>query len=661
MSSPRQSRRPPARSRPVARLRYRLDLALSRGSLAIIGYLALTTLLITAAAAGVLTALHLSGINGGPKLGFAEAFWQSTLRMLGRGAFATDQHWVTRILSLGVNLVGIFLAGTLIALIMAAVNQRILGLRKGRSPVLESNHTLVLGWSPRLPVILSELVLANANQRRAAVVVLAERPKDAMEDDLHRLLPDTGTTRIVCRTGDPSKPADLALANLAGARSVIVLADEDGDAAVVKAVLAVRSLDPDFEHTHLVAEMGSLHHAETLRSLTDHRIATVQAEQVISQVTAQACHQSGLAGVFRDLLGFDGDDIYITSVPQLVGHTYADAQLAFSSSSVIGVCRAGHDHAEPARRRSSSPRATRSSRSRPTTTPCGPAACGWQPEIEVSTDVAFDEPPQRIAIIGWSRIGAEVIGELDQVLGDGSTIDLLVEGAHGSGDDVVLPQLKHCTATVRMLRHGPDALIEAIGSSDYDQAIVLGYRHHMSASKADARTMLTLLALHKAWAGLPHRPRIVAELLDRANVDIAQTIDVDDFIVSDELSSLMLAQVSERLELADVFHELFTASGAFISLRPAALYAPTHTVSFGSVVAAASARGESAIGYRVGRRAVTLNPSKSARVTLNDGDTVLVLGARSVRPGPDARSFPARMIDGDSLNGARRTAPPVID
>jgi Trk K+ transport system NAD-binding subunit len=546
----------------------------------------------------------------------------------------------------------------LIALIMTGVNERISRLRKGRSAVLEANHTLVLGWSPRLPVILSELVQANANHRRAAIVILAERPKDEMEDELRRLLPDARTTRIVCRTGDPSRPADLSLVNVAGARSVIVLADAEGDAAVVKTVLAVRSLDPDFEHTRLVAEMASVHHATTLCSLTDNQIATVQAEQVISQVTAQACHQSGLAGVFRDLLGFDGDDIYITSVPALVGRTYADAQLTFNTSSMMGVCRDDLVTLNPPADFvfAEGDEVIAISADDDTVVLSGIRPV---PEVEVSKDEPFEEPPQHIAIVGWSRIGAEVIAELDQVLGDGSTVDLLIEGSHVSDDDVALPRLAHCTANVRVLKHGPDALLEALAKKTYDQAIVLGYRHHMSASKADARTMLTLLAMHKAWADQPQRPRVVAELLDRANIDIAQTIDVDDFIVSDELSSLMLAQVSERIELSAVFHELFTASGAFISLRPAALYAPAHTVSFGSIVASASLRGESALGYRIGKRAVVLNPPKSTRVTLSPSDSVLVLGERIARPSDDPEStiFPARMIPRVSLNGAKLPAP----
>jgi hypothetical protein len=205
----------------------------------------------------------------------------------------------------------------------------------------------------------------------------------------------------------------------------------------------------------------------------------------------------------------------------------------------------------------------------------------------------------------------------------------MVDGHHFTAADIVLPHYEHCTVDVHVLPPGPEALIDAIALTDYDQAIVLGYRHGVGASQADARTMLTLLAMHKAFSGRPHRPRVVAEMLDRANVEIAQTTGVDDFIVSDELSSLMIAQVSERIELHDVFHELFDAKGCFVSLRPVGLYTSETTVSFAAIAAAAIDRGESALGYRAGAGPVTINPAKSTVVSLAAGDQVLVLGPRT--------------------------------
>ena len=199
---------------------------------------------------------------------------------------------------------------------------------------------------------------------RAAFVVLADRPKDEMEDELRRLVPTPDNTRVVCRTGDPGKPADLQLVNIERR----ALGDRAGRRGRATPVWS-RPCSPCAASTRrstapaLVAELESANHAETLRSLTDGRIATVQADQVISQVTAQACHQNGLAGVFRDLLDFDGDEIYFSRVPELAGHTYREVLLAFDTSAVIGRVPRRRRRCSTRPPTSCSPTTTRSSRS----------------------------------------------------------------------------------------------------------------------------------------------------------------------------------------------------------------------------------------------------------------------------------------------------------
>ena len=82
-------------------------------------------------------------------------------------------------------------------------------LRKGRSRVLESGHTVILGWSPHVFEIIRELVLANENKPRSCIVLLADHDKVEMEDSLRDHLPDTGRTRVVCRRGSASVAATL--------------------------------------------------------------------------------------------------------------------------------------------------------------------------------------------------------------------------------------------------------------------------------------------------------------------------------------------------------------------------------------------------------------------------------------------------------------------
>ena len=617
-----------------AKLRYRFDLALSRGPLVVIGYLGLVMLAIIVVASIFIWAFQLKGVNGGEPIGSPfDAFWQAMLRVVDSGTFAADATWPTRLVGLFITICGIFLAGSLIGLIASAVDLQIEQLRKGRSTVLESGHTLVLGWSPRIATILSELVEANANQRKAAFVVLANVPKDEMEDELRVRVPETRTTRVVCRTGDPSSPADLAMVNVGGARSIIVLAGDEGDAGVVKAVLAVRSVDPEFANAHVVAELDNAGHAATLRTLTEGRIVTIQADEIIAELTAQACHQAGLAAVFRELLDFDGDEIYFTAVPELVGVAYRDALLAFGTCSVLGWIRDdGIVELNPPGDATFGPGyeiiTVAEDDDTVVFTGVGPA-----PDVSVDTTVDFDEPAQRILMIGWSDLGPGVLRELDEFLTPGSTVDLVVdpELIAGELDDLEppLPETTNCTITLHRGGRGPEGLMEMAGQG-FDQAIVLGYRDPVPVSEADARTMLTLLTFDKAFRGAARRPRVVAEMLDRANVAVAQTIGVEDFIVSDELSSLMIAQLSERLELHKVFDELFDADGCFVALHPAPLYAtPGSSTSFAEIVAAASQRGQTAFGWRVDATGeVVVNPAKSAAVAFAEADQVLVLGPR---------------------------------
>ncbi len=117
-------------------------------------------------------------------------------------------------------------------------------LRKGRSRVIETGHTVILGWSDQVFTVVSELVEANRSRRRPTVVILAEKDKVSMEDRLRHRLETTRNTRVVCRTGSPLDLTDLEMVNLNGARSIIVLAPEgataeDADAYVLKTLLAI--------------------------------------------------------------------------------------------------------------------------------------------------------------------------------------------------------------------------------------------------------------------------------------------------------------------------------------------------------------------------------------------------------------------------------------
>lgn len=171
-----------------ARLRYHFDSQLSKGAWVLIAWLSAAALSLVIVGAGIVTIFGL-GINNGQSVGFAEAFWQNLLRLLDTGTLAGDNGWFLRLVSLVMTVSGIFVATSLIGLMATSLDQRIAGLRRGRSAVIEQGHMLVPGWSTRVYALVAELVVANQNQRGRVVVVLASEDKTAMEDRLRAAIP----------------------------------------------------------------------------------------------------------------------------------------------------------------------------------------------------------------------------------------------------------------------------------------------------------------------------------------------------------------------------------------------------------------------------------------------------------------------------------------
>lgn len=612
-----------------ARLRYRFDLALSRGPSVVIAWLGLVTLLLLVVTALVLTAFSVTGVNGSDDdLAIGEAFWQALLRVVDAGTFAGDTGWPTRIIGLGITLAGIFIAGSLIGLIANAVDQQIEALRRGRSTVVEHHHTLILGWSPRVPAIVRELIVANESEKSSAVVIVANVEKIEMEETLRAEVGDTRNTRIVCRRGEPWLPSSLELANASRARSIVVVG-EGGDAVTVKTLLAVRAITGDESSIPVIAAVGARATGTSLEALLGNRLTTLCSDDVVAELTAQACRQRGLSSVFRELLDFDGDELYFAAFDELVGSTYQEAQLAFERCAVIGRLQGGRVELNP-----------------PANTVLAPgdeliAIAGDDSEFLLSgrTDsysvLPAEEPSgaarrRRVVIAGWSDLAPRVVAELDEFLEPDAEIELLVDPQRV---DVETARAALTTANVRLelteLTAGPETLAAHAARTAFHEVIVLGYRDAIDPEEADALTLLTLLAFRQVRQHEPVGPvRIVAELLDQRHAPLAAASGADDFIVSDELTSLMLAQLSERAELKQVFDDLFDRSGCTIELRPALAYGAHRAASFGDIVATASSLGQSAVGFRrAATGAVVINPPKSSPPELVPGDEVLVLSA----------------------------------
>ena len=149
------------------RLRYRFDNLMARGTGAQILLLAGATLVLVALTA---VAVKLFGVvpadDAGQHDSFGRLIWKALMHALDAGAVGGDPgSWTFLFIMLFVTLGGIFVLSALIGILNNGFGALIEGLRRGRSVVIESGHTVVLGWSPKIDTLLSELAAAGANQR----------------------------------------------------------------------------------------------------------------------------------------------------------------------------------------------------------------------------------------------------------------------------------------------------------------------------------------------------------------------------------------------------------------------------------------------------------------------------------------------------------------
>jgi len=613
------------------RFRYWFDGVMSKGTIAIIGLLALVTVAFIALIAAVVAIFRL-GPEGDPEMSFPEAMWGSLMRTLDSGTMGGDAGTGYRVLMLIVTIGGVVVVASLIGIISGAFDSKVEDLRKGRSKVLENDHTLILGWSSKVFPVVSELVVANESRKRPVVVILADRDKVEMEDELRAQLPATGKTRIIVRSGDPMNLRDLEISNPHTARSIIILAEEAGDdpdAIVIKTALALTN-NPNRKagDYHIVGEVQEPASMEAARLVGRHEAHWVLASDLISRITVQSCRQSGLSVVYTELLDFDGDEIYFSRQPELVGKSYFAAQLSFSDSSVIGLVKGGAVMINPDADTvvESGDELILIAEDDSAIRVSAPAAADI---AAIAPVTALTHAPERTLVLGFNAGLHAMARELSEYVAFGSEVVVVA--------DVEAPEFEQFrNMAVRFTRADATnrAVLDGLEVAGFDHVIVLAYKETLDTQRADAKTLITLLQLRDIEEKAGIDLNIVSEMLDDRNRELAEVTKADDFIVSDKLISLMLSQVSENKQLTEVFETLFSSAGSEVYLRPFENYIVAGAeVDFYTVLEAARQRGETAIGYRTAARSrsaadaygVTINPRKHDAIRFAAGDKIIVL------------------------------------
>ena len=620
------------------KLLYYFDYLFSLGPGVLIVALALFTIFLS-----VITALGLviSGLSPGgePPFDFIEGLWFSFLANLGEGSVAgRESVWPFRFLTLGLTLASIFIVSNLIGIISNAISQKIENLRRGKSAVIEKDHIVILGWSEQVFNIIPQLFLAKNGLKEKKIVILGDRDKVEMEDQIRNRIGAEALRRVVCRSGNPIEMSDLEITNPNESSGILILAPEgdNPDAEVIKTVLAItRNPNRRVEPYRIIGGLREKNNRELGKVIGSGEVEWIFTGQVVARLLAQSCNQPGLSVVYTELLDFTGDEIYFFDEAGLIGRTYREALGYFEKGAVIGLMQGNVVTLNP-----------------PMTTYIRPG----DQLVAIACDdhglVRAERPPTReecivtkpingrksenVIILGWSERGIELLRELIYYLPQKSKVGIVTDRFDLTSE---LKNINDQFDRLKIEFQNKSILdrndLESLKLQKCDHVIILSNDDKtMTIQQIDSNTLFTLLHVRSIAEKHQAKFSIVTEILDSRNSRLAEVAKADDFIVSDRLISLMMAQIVSDRRRNAVYEDLFNPQGSEIYLKPISNYVKTGmAVNFYTVLESAARVGETAIGFRLAslsedaKRAygVVLNPAKRADIVFTEQDKIIVL------------------------------------
>ncbi|XP_072999317.1 probable ion channel CASTOR isoform X3 [Typha latifolia] len=578
---------------------------------------------------------------------FADCLWLSWTYVADSGNHANSVGVGPKLVSISISFGGMLIFAMMLGLVSDAISEKFDSLRKGKSEVVEKNHTLILGWSDKLGSLLNQLAIANESLSGGIVVVMAERDKEQMESDIAKMEFDFKGTSVICRSGSPLILADL----------------KKSDARALRTVLSLTGVKEGLRG-HIVVELSDLDNEVLVKLVGGDLIETVVAHDVIGRLMIQCARQPGLAQIWEDILGFENCEFYIKRWPQLDGMHFEDVLISFPDAIPCGIKVASYggkiilnpdDSYVLQEGDEILVIAEDDDTYAPTTLP--KVGRGYLPK-----DFVLPKSPENILFCGWRRDMEDMIMVLDAFLAPGSELWMFNDVPENEragkleAGGLDLSRLENITLVNREGNAVIRRNLESLPLESFNSILILADESvEDSAIQADSRSLATLLLirdiqakrlpvvshLHRgsfsqvSWIGEMQQASvksvIISEILDPRTKNLLSMSKISDYVLSNELVSMALAMVAEDRQINDVLEELFAEEGNEMQIRSADLYLrEEEEMNFFEIILRARQRKEIVIGYRLenAERAIINPPGKGVRRRWSSRDIFVVIAEK---------------------------------
>lgn len=646
------------------RLRYSIDNFMSRGSSSI--FLALLGLFLAGFLVMVVVRLIANSFLPDETLNsLAEIPWRVYVAVMEGSAAETDgdSNWLAKLTSILAVMVGLILFSSMVAFITSVFEAKLDELRRGRSLVLESDHTLILGFGDRILEVIRELIEANESESDASIVILAENDKEEMDNIIRDNISDFATTRVITRSGVVTNINNLKKVMAENAKSVIIMNSAASwrpesektlaDALVLKSIMSIIAVCDGHEHPPIVCEIHSDRDRDLAENISNGDVKALNEVSVLSRMIAQlALSRNGLSIVYSDMVGFDGNEFYFYRPDDGWGGNlnFGDSINRFKSSTPMGI---------------------HNSKGEIILNPSKDMPIEGDDELIIfaeddSTILYFEKPvfepstseiptsivepkSHRIALLNWTTKTAIILEKLCSYLPKGSELCVFVSSKVPEMDlskAALAKDYPDIELSINEMDLNDIKSLNEIEPQNFDSILILS-PGGTTIEEMDAYVISLLIRIRQiliknsgAKSGRESRawPKLITEVMDSENIDIILNSGVEDFMVSNQFVSQIMAQVSEEPLALDVYDDLFQAEGSELYIKPVSYYfdfkdGETITIPYGECVQAAKLRNEVILGLQIHADqkskkdmfGIVLIPSKEEEFTLSSKDGFIAL------------------------------------
>ena len=268
---------------------------------------------------------------------FTSSLWNSWTFIVDAGSHVAETKFAGKFISVIITILGMLFFATLIGLLTSGIEEKLEELKKGRSSVVEKNHTIILGWSNKVFSIINQISKANENEKKNVIVVLSGKDKSEMDLEVDNNTQLYGNTEVITRTGELFRFEELKKVSVNEAKILIILEEENEftDNIKIRTLLAIKKYFSI--NIPIIVELRDEITMGLIKKITQINIFPINMTKTVNRLIAQSIVNPGIGRVYSELLDFNGPSLFITDTPQFVGEEFSNLLFQNDEICICGI------------------------------------------------------------------------------------------------------------------------------------------------------------------------------------------------------------------------------------------------------------------------------------------------------------------------------------